>query len=62
MSEPKAVEKVHSPHCEGHIDCPKCGPGQCAKVVVWGPGGEADTVLCLGCYEAHGVHEAPAHK
>jgi hypothetical protein len=52
------VKKKHDKLCEGHIDCPTCGPESCGKPVVWDQDGRAVTVLCWGCMKTFGVTEA----
>jgi hypothetical protein len=46
----------HREWCEGHIDCPNCGPESCSRPVVWQePGSVPVTVLRLSCYKTFNV-------
>ncbi len=53
----KNAQNEHSPHCTGHIDCPKCGPDQCARSVVADQYGRAHVVVCCGCWTRYDVTE-----
>lgn len=53
------AKREHRELCEGHIDCPRCGPDSCGRPVVWAPGGVPHTVLCLGCFQTYGVVADP---
>jgi hypothetical protein len=48
--------KEHHPSCEGHIDCPDCGPGSCARPVVLDGCATVRVVVCLSCWQRFAVH------
>jgi transcription elongation factor Elf1 len=50
-------DRQHKPFCEGHIDCPTCGPESCGTVVVVRSDGCPITVLCLTCHQRFDVSE-----
>jgi hypothetical protein len=49
--------RTHARHCEGHIDCPVCGPDACARPVVWREPGVPAVVVCVTCWTRFDVSE-----